>query len=84
MPLIEDLKEAKRGDPVIVVVEPWWQSKTIWLNLVTATMIAIDFVQAAITGGHVLVPNEYKAYLLLALGVMNIYLRRFSTDNPVK
>lgn len=53
--------------------KPWWQSKTMWINGLTA---------AATMGGEVsgLLPPSVNIYLIPALAVLNILLRAVTTQ----
>lgn len=50
-------------------MKPWWQSKTIWLNLILSSLA---FVQSM---SPTLLPPVAGPWLLFGAGLMNVWLR---------
>jgi hypothetical protein len=72
--------------PVLVTPKPALRSRTIWLNGITAVVSAAAIAGDALnlaqqTGIHV--PEDIAKYVLLGVGVVNIYLRR-KTSAPLE
>lgn len=59
-------------DPVVVTQKPWWQSKTIWLNLISALLIALELKFDLL---QPLLPSNVYAWLAVAITVANGVLR---------
>ena len=56
-------------------IKPWWQSKTIWFNGLTAAAMVISGVQGLLPMIEVeLTPTVYN-YLLFTFGIINVALR---------
>lgn len=66
-------------DPVVVTQKPWWQSKTIWLNLISALLIALELKFDLL---QPLLPSNVYAWLAVAITVANGVLR-VVTSAPV-
>jgi hypothetical protein len=59
--------------PVVVVnAKPWWKSKTLWLNLIAAALIALE---AEFSLLQPLLPGNVYAYFAVVLPVANALLR---------
>lgn len=58
--------------------KPWWESKTMWVNILTVLIAALILVADT----PILSPDA-KTYLLLASGVANLVLRCI-TEQPIK
>lgn len=56
----------------------WYSSKTLWLNLITA---ALAIIMLASTSPSL---EQYSEAFLFISGVLNIILRVFFTNQPVK
>lgn len=61
------------------MMQRWYESKTVWFNFLTS-LVAILTLVPQVAG---VVPDEYLKYILLAVGVLNIILRIWFTDNPL-
>lgn len=57
--------------------KPWWESKTIWANILTVA-IAILLLVADVPD----LSPDMRAGLLLAVGIAGIFLR-VVTDQPI-
>lgn len=64
----------------IVMSKPWWLSKTIWANVISAAVAVLGAL-----AGHEWIAThpEWVAGLVLASSVLNVVLR-FLTTEPVK
>jgi Na+-driven multidrug efflux pump len=63
--------------------KPWYTSKAIWLNIVTAaTLILMLFAPGAPFVG--LLTPTVANYLALAVAVLNIVVRVFFTEAPIE
>lgn len=58
--------------------KPWYQSKTIWANVIVI-VVAIGLYLQAQPG---VIPDQYAVYFAAFLGSLNIILR-FLSDQPV-
>lgn len=62
------------------VYKPWWESKTIWFQLFTVLVagltLAIDLQD------QIGFPDNYRAYILIVVAMINVYLRGI-TGQPV-
>jgi len=56
--------------------KPFYASKTVWLNVIATVIGALTLAQDAI-------PTEYKTYVILAVGVLNVILRVWFTEAPI-
>lgn len=56
--------------------KPIYFSKTVWLNVITTVIGALALAQDVI-------PSEYKTYVILAVGILNVVLRVWFTDAPI-
>lgn len=56
----------------------WWQSKTIWVQIVTAAVGGLEAAQAV-----QVVPAGYEGHLFVTLAMLNAVLR-FVTREPVR
>jgi hypothetical protein len=58
----------------------WWQSKTVWVNVLTVLMGVVGFM-----AGHEVIKAhpEFVAVLIAAQGGVNVLLR-FFTGKPIK
>lgn len=54
-------------------------SKIVWVNLILSLLAVIDLVQAS-----PVIPPEVIPYLALGAGVLNIILRIWFTDQPLR
>jgi hypothetical protein len=54
----------------------FYLSKTVWLNVVLTAIGAVALLTDA-------VPAEYKPYVILAGGILNVVLRVWFTDTPI-
>lgn len=59
-------------------MKPIWQSKTLWINLISAVLSGIEAVGLADT-----VPDEHQLKFMTGLAVLNMVLR-FLTTQQVK
>lgn len=58
--------------PIVVTAKPWWQSKTLWLNLVAAVLIALELQFSVL---QPLLPGNVYAWFSVALTMANAALR---------
>lgn len=58
--------------------KPWYQSKTIWSDVVTILLAILGFVDKTWTGGHI-VSSPFYSMALTFLGAMGIYTRANAT-----
>lgn len=54
--------------------KPWWKSKTIWANVISAAVAVLLLVSQSPSFA------EYGEYLALAQGILNIVLRLVTTQ----
>jgi hypothetical protein len=59
--------------------KPVYLSKTVWLNVITTVVAALTFLPS-VSG---LIPEVALPYILGAVGVLNIILRVWFTEQPV-
>ena len=60
------------------VYKPWWESKTIWFQILTAVVAGLSLaVDLQATLGF---PDNYRAYILIAVAVINVFLRGITTQ----
>lgn len=57
--------------------KPWWQSKTIWINLVIASLLLAEANIESLQG---LLPEWLQKSLVFALPIINVWLRVFTTQ----
>lgn len=57
---------------VVVSAKPWWQSKTLWLNLIAAVLIALE---AQFSVLQPLLPGNVYAWFSVVLTMANAALR---------
>ena len=57
--------------------KPWWQSKTIWVNVLTT----IGTVGATLTDA---LPAAWGAKIVAALGLVNVVLRAITSESVTK
>lgn len=57
---------------VVVAAKPWWKSKTLWLNLIGAALIALE-AQFSLLQPYL--PGSVYAWIATALTVANAILR---------
>lgn len=74
------LADAKPGDAVVVIIKPWWKSRTIWVNGATVGLSVVLLISDQVTSGQVHVPDVWKPWFLLFFGVLNIVLRAITTS----
>lgn len=55
----------------------WYESKTIWLGIATVAVAALTQL------GELPIPDSWKPAILGAVGVLNVFLRLFSTAQPI-
>ena len=60
---------------VTLPVKPWWRSKTIWFNALTALLMAIDVAAANLGLLQPLVPPKYWPLVVAAVTLGNLWLR---------
>ena len=54
-------------------------SKLVWVNLILTLIAVLDLVQAS-----PVVPPEFLPYIVLGVGVLNIVLRIWFTEQPLR
>jgi NADH:ubiquinone oxidoreductase subunit K len=59
-------------------MKPWWESKTIWLNLI---LFAIAVIGLLVDSNAF---DQYDEVLLLCAAMLNLVLRYFFTDTAIK
>lgn len=57
----------------------WFQSKTIWINLITTVILSLEAVKAVD-----LLSTEQMVYLGLFVTILNIVLRVWFTDMGIR
>lgn len=57
---------------VVLTPKPWWQSKTVWLNLISAMLLALELKFDLL---QPLVPGNVYAWMSVAITVANGILR---------
>lgn len=65
---------------VEVVAKPWWQSKTVWLNVIGFAVIVGGIILDS--AAQVGLPDKWAAWVGLGIAVGNAWLR-FQTVVPV-
>lgn len=76
----------KRMAEVLVKLDakPWYESKTLWVNIVVMVLSVALFVLQGISDGALVLPFEVSPELIIFLiGLLNAGLRLF-TVQPVK
>lgn len=66
---------AHNPDAVIVDTKHWWESKTIWLNVIGGIieiLSATEFMN--------IIPQAWASYIALAIFIGNLILRLISTS----
>lgn len=56
--------------------KPFYVSKTVWLNIIVTAVGALALAQDTI-------PAEYRTYVILATGILNVVLRVWFTEAPI-
>ena len=59
--------------------KPWWESKTIWLNIVVGTIGVVEASSDVLKG---IVPPEVMGGILVGAAMLNVVLRSV-TGQPV-
>lgn len=54
----------------------WWQSKTVWFNVLTGIVSTLGMIQGT-------VPESLAPYIIAAVGIVNVILRVFFTTVPL-
>lgn len=57
---------------VVVTAKPWWKSKTMWLNLIAAALLALE-AQFSLLQPYL--PGNVYAYFAVGLTMGNALLR---------
>jgi hypothetical protein len=60
-----------------MIIKPWYQSKTMWANVVLFVIAVLGLLAA-----HPLFV-EYASHLLLVSSIVNLVLRYFFTEHPL-
>jgi hypothetical protein len=60
-------------------MKSWYESKTVWVNVITTVLAVLALLPE---GG--LVPPQAVPYILLVDGILNVVLRIWFTDKPVR
>lgn len=58
-------------------MKKWYQSKTVWFNIVTTIVGVVTFLQGQPTFA------EFAPWLVLVAGIGNLILRIWFTDQPI-
>lgn len=67
-----------------MIPKPWYQSRTVWINLAVTILMALVFVLEGMTAGDLHTPVTLNPELaVLLLGVLNVILR-FLTSKPIR
>ena len=61
-----------------MLTKPWYQSKTVWSDIITILMAILGFVDKNWTGGHI-TGSPFYSMALTFLGAMGIYSRSTAT-----
>jgi len=59
-------------------IKNWYESKVVWVNAIT-TLIAV----MSLFADQEMLSGDAKAYVLLAVGVLNVVLRVWFTDTVI-
>ena len=59
-------------------MKAWYESKTLWLNVITALIAVLTLLQ-----DNPVIPPVAQPYILLVVGVLNVVLRVWFTDQPI-
>ena len=62
------------------MLKRWFESKTVWLNILTALAGAIQLAIEFLQGGDFTINSIF----LLAVGIVNIIIRIFFTKEPIQ
>ncbi len=66
-----------------MIPKPWYQSRTVWINVIVSVLVSLAFVLEGMTAGDLQTPVEVNPELaVLLLGVLNVILR-FVTSKPI-
>lgn len=60
-------------------MKTWWQSKTIWVAIITILVAGLTQFTDVVA-----ISPEVKNYILGAVGILNLVLRLFSTSVPIE
>lgn len=61
-------------------MKPWWASKTIWLNSITAAVAALEAGYGALREAYG--PEAYL-WVSIVVAVVTVWLRVYSTSKPI-
>ena len=62
-----------------VKVKSWFESKTVWLNLITGVVMMAQAAEVV-----AVIPESGVKYAMALVAVLNIVLRVWFTNEPVK
>lgn len=58
----------------------WYESKLVWMSIITTLIGALGVVQEIIAKG----PVDVNAVILIASGILGVVLRVWFTSQPIK
>lgn len=61
--------------------KPWWQSKTVWMNMAIATVGALAETVPAVRD---YLPQGWYGIYMVAVALVNVWLRTISTATLTK
>lgn len=59
-------------------MKSWYQSKTLWLNVITALVMILDLLSK-----QPFIPPQYVPIVLFAVAMLNVILRVWFTDTGI-
>ena len=59
-------------------VKNWYQSKVVWVNVISALLMVFDLLVK-----QPFIPTSYLPYIAFAVGVLNVILRVWFTDSGI-
>jgi len=68
----------KLQEDATMPTKPWYQSKTMWSDIITILLAIVGFADKHFTGGHI-VASPFYSMALTFLGAMGLYGRANAT-----
>ena len=62
-------------DKTTTTSKPWYKSKTVWFNIVSASVVFTDGLAKLIVGLYDFIPSEAYPWVVFGIGVSNLFLR---------
>ena len=59
-------------------IKNWYESKTLWLNLITAAVLIADLLVQ-----QPFIPPAYLPFIATVVGILNVVLRVWFTDTGI-